>query len=132
MSTNDNLKAHEELIDAIMNAPKMMNTLMPPQMLNTYWPNGVDAVMEVVRLAEAAPERPDRKKLWKIGSEGLQIVHDTWATKFSLVAQKLQAGARFAPSEIRVSTTNNKLDPDLFNVLPDGWHHQPITEALEP
>lgn len=132
MSKQENLDAHTALIHAIVQAPRVLNSFDLKSEQNGVWPTGVDALMEVINLTDRVPQHPDHKKLWKVGSQTLLLWHQTWATKFGLVAQKLQIGARFAPSEIKANTNGNKLDPALHNVLADGWHHQPITQPLEP
>lgn len=131
MST-DPKRAHEALIDAIMHAPPTVAELVGvKQEQNSYYPDGSDAVIEVVNLANKIPKNKKQQKLWQAGSISLKQWHENWATRFGLVASKLQAGARFAPSEIKGKAVKNDLDPALHNVLADGWHHQPITQPLE-
>lgn len=128
-----NTDAHEALIDAIMRAPKYVADLNPGMRPhNAIWPDGADAVFEVIRLASQVPLPKEYSRLWKQGSQLLHDWHANWAERFGTVAQKLQAGARFAPSEVKGKAPENKLDPALHNVLADGWHHQPITQPLEP
>lgn len=128
-----NTDAHEALVNAIMQAPKYIADMTPDNRpINAIWPNGSETVFEVVHLAQSVPQPPEFSRLWKQGSQPLRNWHANWAERFGIVASKLQAGARFAPSEVKGKVVENKLDPALHNVLADGWHHQPITQPLEP
>lgn len=128
-----NEEAHAALVDAIMHAPKYVATMSPDNRpINAIWPEGAEAVFEVIGMAQRIPQPKEHGRIWRQDSVALRNWHSNWAERFGTVAQKLQAGARFAPSEVKGKVPENKLDPALHNVLADGWHHQPITQPLEP
>lgn len=125
-------EAHQELIRAISKSPPTLGRLVGIELeMNSHYPEGADAVGVVVDLAQKLPKKKETQNLWQLSSPSLLAAHEDWAERFGKVAQKLQAGARFAPTEIKGKPVKNDLDPALHNVLADGWHHQPITQPLD-
>jgi hypothetical protein len=125
------IDAHRNLINAIIDSKPMVGAYSFQGNDYTRFPARMEFIEETLQLVKKEADKVNEGH-WIIGSPLLLELSNDWAERFGTVAKKLQEGQRFAPESIRSSKASNGLDPKLYNVLADGWHHTPIAEPLAP
>lgn len=92
-------------------------------------PTGSSAIEEMLFTIQAMKENQPLEP-YDAANPRLMEEQASWTEAFLQAIELKKTQDRFAPVK-RKGKGEQALDPALHNVLPDGWHHTPVTQPLE-